>query len=297
MATSMTTHLQALLLALALSALQAPSVPRKSNPSAPVQDYVIGPEDIVKITVYGHEDLTQTIVVQPDGTFVYPLIGRVKASDMTPKELEKKLAVLLSQGFIRNPQVTVVVQEYRSQTIFVVGEVARPGAYPLPQSRTVIEAIARAGPTTPGAAAEAIIIRPRSAVSEPVLPSDLAVDEADSNPSKPRKKAEVIRVNIRDIQAGDLEKNILLMPNDTLFIPQAPRVYLSGEVRNPGAYPFAPGMTVRQTISLAGGFTEAASSGRIRVIREVGSQSKEAKIKLDDHVQPGDTIIVKAKWF
>jgi len=100
-----------------------------------------------------------------------------------------------------------------------------------------------------------------------------------------------------DLQAGDLTKNVLLRPNDTVFVPLAPKVFVSGEVRNPGAYPFAPGTTVRQAISLAGGLTEDGSSGRIRVVRTREGKSRELKIKIDDPIQPGDTIVVKAKLF
>jgi len=104
----------------------APAPAPAAAPNAGPADYLIGPSDILSVTVYGHPDLTQTLFVQPDGTFTFPLVGRVKGSDMTPAELEKKIVVLLSRGFIRNPQVTVVVQEYRSKTVYVVGEVARP---------------------------------------------------------------------------------------------------------------------------------------------------------------------------
>ena len=260
------------------------------SPSPSTTDYQIGPEDILKVTVYGHEDLTQTVVVQSDGTFVFPLIGRIKGGDLSPKELERKITVLLSTGFIRNPQVTVIVQEYRSKTIFVVGEIARPGTYPLSGSRTLVEALAKAGPPTANAGGEVVIVRPHGEVQGPVLPNQVGEGPASAS-------AEVIRVNMPDIQAGDLTKNILLRPNDTVFVPLAPKVFVSGEVRNPGAYPFASGTTVRQAISLAGGLTEDGSSGRIRVVRMVDGKSRELKIKLEDAVQPGDTIVVKSKLF
>jgi polysaccharide export outer membrane protein len=139
--------------------------------------------------------------VQPDGTFTFPLVGRVKGSDMTPAELEKKIAILLSRGFIRNPQVTVVVQEYRSKTVYVVGEVARPGPYPLSGRTTLVEVLAKAGPTT-AAGAEVVVVRPQQgvAVVGPVLPTEVAEGE-EAPPDKPR--AEVIRVNMTVIQAGD----------------------------------------------------------------------------------------------
>jgi polysaccharide export outer membrane protein len=270
---------------------QATAAELASQPprAASVQEYEIGAEDILRITVYGHNDLLQTVVVQSDGTFIFPLVGRIKAEGLTPKELEQKLAILLGEGFIRNPQVTVVVQEYRSKTVFVVGEVARPGSYPLSESRTVVEILSRAGPMLPSAGAEVVVVRPAAAVGGPVLP--------ESAGAAGHEQAEVIRVNMRDIQSGDLAQNVTLRPHDTVFVPQAPKVYVSGEVRLPGAYPMAPGTTVRQAISLAGGFNEEASTSRIEVVRLVDGKSRKVKVKLDDAVQPGDTVVVKQKLF
>jgi polysaccharide export outer membrane protein len=233
--------------------------------------------------------------VQPDGTFTFPLVGRVKGSDMTPAELEKKLVILLSRGFIRNPQVTVVVQEYRSKTVYVVGEVARPGPYPLSGKTSLVEVLAKAGPTT-NAGAEVVVVRPQQgvAVAGPVLPTEVAEGE-EAPPDKPR--AEVIRIAVGDIQAGELEKNLLLQPNDTVFVPQAPKVFVSGEVKSPGAYGWFPGMTTRQLISLAGGLTPDGSDGRLKVVRQAGGRSAEDKIKLDEPVKPGDTVVVRRRLF
>jgi polysaccharide export outer membrane protein len=258
-------------------------------------DYQIGPSDILSVTVYGHPDLTQTLFVQPDGTFTFPLVGRVKGSDMTPAELEKKLVILLSRGFIRNPQVTVVVQEYRSKTVYVVGEVARPGPYPLSGRTTLVEVLAKAGPT-PNAGAEVVVVRPRQgvAVAGPVLPTEVAEGE-EAPPDKPR--AEVIRVTVSDLQAGELEKNLLLQPNDTVYVPQAPKVFVTGEVKSPGAYGWFPGMTTRQLISVAGGLTPDGSDGRLKVVRQVRGKSEEDKIKLDEPVKPGDTVVVRRRLF
>jgi polysaccharide export outer membrane protein len=168
---------------------------RRPGPAPAAQtaqaDYQIGPSDILRVTVYGHEDLTQTILVQPDGTFTFPLVGRVKGSDMTPAELEKKIGILLARGFIRNPQVTVVVQEYRSKTVYVVGEVARPGPYPLAGRTTLVEVLAKAGPT-PNAGAEVVVVRPQQGarVDGPVLPTEVAEgEEARPTSRGPRSSA------------------------------------------------------------------------------------------------------------
>jgi polysaccharide export outer membrane protein len=286
-------------LALALALLVPAAAPATQAPAAVAQpapvDYQIGPQDILRITVYGHEDLTQSVLVQPDGTFTYPLVGRVKGSDMTPGELEKKIAILLARGFIRNPQVTVVVQEYRSKTVYVVGEVARPGPYPLAGRTTLVEVLAKAGPTT-AAGAEVVVVRPHkgAAVTGPVLPTEVAEGE-EAAEDKPR--AEVFRVAVSAIQEGDLEKNLELQPNDTVFVPQAPKVFVTGEVRSPGAYGWFPSMTTRQLISLAGGLTPDGSDGRLKVVRQVEGKSQEDKIKLDDPIKPGDTLVVRRRLF
>lgn len=277
---------------------QTPAAPAAAPVASPFPkfeeptEYTMGAEDIVRVSVLGHEDLTQTIVVQPDGTFIFPLIGRVKAGDLTPKELERKITTLLAQGYVRNPQVSVSVQEYRSKTVFVVGEVSRPGSFPLSGRMTVLELLAKAGPTA-AAGAEVVIVRPKGPVSGPIVPVDLTGAQTTDVSSQ----ADLIRINVHDIQMGQLDKNVLIHPNDTVFVTQAPRIFVTGEVRNPGAITFFPGVTVRKAINTAGGFSADAATGKIRVVREVEGKTKELKISIDDPVEPGDTIIVKAKLF
>jgi polysaccharide export outer membrane protein len=270
------------------AALQVPPGPVAADPAAPGtfaeeggRDYRIGPEDVLRIAVYGHPDLTQTVAVQADGSFVFPLLGRVPAADLAPPELERRLVLLLGRDYIREPQVAVTVQQYRSKVIFVVGEVARPGLYPLVGTRRLVEVLAKAGPMTERAGREVVIVRSRSAEARPVLPSEVAASEA----------AEVIRVDLRAIEAGDLDKNVALLPRDTVFVPAAPRVFVSGRVPDPGGFPFAPGTTVRQAIGLAGG--SARSASHVRVLREVEGRAREVSVGLDDLVQAGDTVVVR----
>jgi polysaccharide export outer membrane protein len=276
------------------SAAPAPQTPPPPVPipeEAAAADYQIGPQDILRVTVYGHDDLTQTVLVQPDGTFTFPLIGRVKASDNTPAELEKKIVTLLSRGYIRNPQVTVVVQEFRSKTVYVVGEVARPGPYPLAGHTTLVEVLAKAGPTA-NAGAEVVIVRPQkgASVSGPTLPTEMSGTGGGTAASP---QAQVFRVAVGQIEQGHLDQNITLEPNDTVFVPQAPRVFVTGEVRNAGAYGWFPGLSARQLISLAGGLTPDGSNSRLKVVR----QNKEQGIKLDAPIQPGDTLVVRRRLF
>jgi polysaccharide export outer membrane protein len=277
----------ALLLAAALQVPPGPVAADRAVPETSAEeagrDYRIGPEDVLRIAVYGHPDLTQTVAVQADGSFVFPLLGRVPAADLAPPELEGRLAELLGRDYIREPQVAVTVQEYRSKIVFVVGEVARPGLYPLVGTRRLVEVLAKAGPMTARAGSEVVIVRSRSAEARPVLPSEVGPPEAAA--------AEVIRVDLRAIEAGDLDKNVALLPRDTVFVPAAPRVFVSGRVSEPGGYPFTPGTTVRQAVGLAGG--SARSASRVRVLREVEGRAREVAVGLDDLVQANDTVVVR----
>jgi polysaccharide biosynthesis/export protein len=261
------------------------ATPTPAAPARSPNDYEVGVQDILKVAVYGHDDLTQTVVVQADGTFLFPLVGRVKASNHTTAELERKLQTLLSQGYIRNPQVTVSVQDYRSKNVYVVGEVSKPGPYPLTGAMNILELVSKAGLAAGTSVGEVLIVRPHAEVSGPTLPT-----QKDT-------QAEVIKVDLSRIQAGDISTNVALRPNDTVFVPPAPKVFVSGEVKNPGAYAFFPGMTARQLVSVAGGLTPQGSSGRLKVVRDDEGKPQEHGIKLDEAVEPGDTLVVRRKLF
>lgn len=248
-------------------------------------DYVIGPQDVLQISVYDQPNLSAKYAVEADGTFSFPLIGRIKAGGLTVREFEGELRKQLADGFFKDPQVTVAVAEYHSQRIFVVGEVAKPGTYPLVGGMTLIEALARAGSTTQSASHEAIIVRPKDGqeVTAAALPDETVA-------------AERIHVNVADLQSGQAP-NVPLRDGDTIFVPKADVVYVFGEVRNPGEYVIRRGTTLLQALSLAGGVTEYGSMGRTRIVRVVDGEKKEIRAKETDLVQTGDTIIVPERLF
>jgi polysaccharide export outer membrane protein len=251
---------------------------------APV-DYTVGPQDVLTITVYDQPDLSGKFKVEADGSFTYPLVGRVKASGLTLHTIEGDLMKRLSDGYIRNPQVTVGVETYQSQRIFIMGEVRAPGAYVLHGDMTIIEALSGAGSTTPAAADEITIVRPPPGKrAGPVMP-----EQADD--------ATVLRVNIRQMQEGDLSKNVTLKDGDTIIVPKAQGVYVFGQVKAPGAYAMDKGTTVLQALSLAGGVTDRGSTNRVKIVRTVDGKKKEIKARLTDLVEPGDTLIVAERFF
>lgn len=251
-----------------------------------VNNYVVGPQDVLMISLFDQQDLSGKYTVEADGTFTFPLIGRVKAGGLTLRSVEEALRKELSNGFFKNPQVSVAVEQYRSQRVFVVGEVRMPGTYPLTGDTTLIEALARAGSTTENAAGEVLIVRSRTAAK---------VDGPLSPEREPA--AEVIHVDIKELQSGRLSQNAQLRDSDTIFIPRAELVYMFGQVKDPGGFPLRKGTTVLQALSLAGGVTDRGATGRIRIARVVAGKRTELKATPEDVVQPGDTIIVPERFF
>ncbi|MGE0446188.1 MAG: polysaccharide biosynthesis/export family protein, partial [Vicinamibacterales bacterium] len=172
--------------------------------SAQVNNYIVGPQDVLTIGLFDQPELGGKYTVEADGTFTFPLIGRVKAGGLTLRQVEVELHRLLSDGFFKNPQVSVAVEQYRSQRVFVVGEVRTPGTYPLTGDMTLIEVLSRAGSATEAAGGEALIVRPKGAAraAGPAL-VDADTVAADEN-------TEVIRVDIKELQSGRLSQNVVL---------------------------------------------------------------------------------------
>jgi polysaccharide export outer membrane protein len=248
-------------------------------------DYQIGPQDVLTITVFGEADLSGKYTVEQDGTFTFPLVGRIKAGGLTLRDVEADLKKKLADGYLKNPQLTVSIETYRSQRILVMGEVRSPSEYQLTGDMTLLAALARAGGTLPSAGREAIIVRQRRHGGGAAAANSEFGD------------SEVIKIDLAELQAGNLALNIPLVDGDTITIPKAQSVFVSGQVRTPGAYAVDRGTTVLQVLSLAGGLTDRGAEGRIRIQRTVKGKKVELKAKPTDVVEPGDTIIVPEKFF
>jgi polysaccharide biosynthesis/export protein len=248
-------------------------------------DYVIGAQDVLTIQVYEQADLAGKYTVETDGTLSFPLIGRVKAGGLTLRGLEAELRAKLADGYFKNPQVSVGVEQYRSQRVFVMGEVRSPGPVALTGGMTLIEALARAGSTMPTSSGEVAIVRAPQGAKGPTLPGQ----EADA--------AEVFRATIRNLESGAMTQNIELRDGDTIFVPRAETIYVTGQVKNPGAYGIQKDTTVLQAVSLAGGATDNGAMNRVKISRSVKGQTVEVKVKLTDLVKPGDTIVVPERIF
>jgi polysaccharide export outer membrane protein len=269
--------LAAVLLLLRLPALAA---------QAQHQNYIVGPRDVLTVAVWAEPTLSGRFTVEADGTFTYPLIGRVNVANLTLKEIEQQLTSRLGEGLLKNPQVAVSIEQHASQMVFVVGEVRQPGSYPLNGDTTLMAILARAGSTAPTAAGEIVVVRPSA------RPGGAA------SPSMPDQEgaAEVLRIDMSELHTSALAQR-LLQNGDTVYVPRAETAYVFGQVRNPGAYPVQKNTTVLQALSLAGGLTERGSSSRVTIVRVMDGKPSTLKVKLTDLVRAGDTVVVAERFF
>lgn len=254
------------------------------------RDYVVGSQDVLNITSQDDPALSGKFTVEADLTFTFPLLGRVRAGGLTLREVESQLqAKLVEGGFFKEPQIMVSIEQYKSQKVFIVGEVRNPGAYALSGDMRLVEVLALAGSTLPTAAGEVVIV-PAGAESLVVLPGAVAEAEASGVP--------VVRVNLRELQNGAFQQNVQLAGGDTVFVLKAENIYVFGQVKNPGAYPLQQDVTtVLQGLALAGGVTDRGATSRVEIVRTVNGEQKKMKVKLDETLLPGDTIVVPQRFF
>ncbi len=271
--------------AFAQAAAPAPAVPPASEAAAPVAqilpgtDYVVGPLDVLNVRIYGEDKLSGKIRIDNDGSFPFEYLGRVKAEGMTTAQIETYLVKALGDGYLRNPQVSVEVIEYRSQSVFVTGEVRAPNKYMLPGNSTLMDVLTLAGSVTPNAGnwVQITHVRQGAEVLGPAASADYDV-----------------RVNLRDIQTGKAQ-NIKMRDGDTIFVPKAERVWVVGQVRNPQGVVHEEGMTVFEAIAAAGGITEKGSNSRIEIVRIENGQRKSIDAKQTDVLKPGDQVNVRTR--
>ena len=273
--------------AAAHAAAQAITAPPGPAPAAPSADaataapaYLVGPQDVLTITVYGEPALSGKFRVDSDGSFPYQYLDRVKAEGLTVAAIEAAMEKALGDGYLRNPQISVEVAEYRSQNVYVQGYVRSPGKYPLPANASLIDAIFLAGSTLPEAGNYVEIYHQGVAAS----PNTAAVGVRPPD----------IRVKLSDVQSGKAQR-ITIKDGDTILVPIAQRIFVIGQVRNPGAYAHDDEMTVFIAISLAGGITEKGSNSRISITRFVNGQFREIDAKQEDLLKPGDQVTVKPR--
>ncbi|MBN1225224.1 MAG: polysaccharide biosynthesis/export family protein [Candidatus Aminicenantes bacterium] len=238
------------------------SVPSLFSQEESRSDYKIGPKDELEISVTGWDEVSKTVRVSEDGKINLPYLGTIEVEGLTITQLERKLTELLEQDYIQNPQVTVFISKFLSKIVYVDGAVGNPGTYELRGRQYLMQIITQAGGLTPEAGKEIHVIRHHSDGTSDSL--KISIDDLYYKVNSD--------LNI-PLEAGD----IINVPFDKVI-----RVFVMGQVRNPGALEFKSSEmpTLLKAIAAAGGFAERASKGGVTIKRR-DETGKEITIKVN----------------
>jgi len=236
-------------------------------------DYRIGEEDLIRINVFDHPELSVDARVSKSGNITFPLLGQLKVAGLTTREMEQQLVTELEAGaYVRNPQVSVLITEYQSQKVAVMGQVAKPGQYSLAKENKVLDLLAQAGGVL----------------------NELAADQASLLRHDGTKQA----IDLHALFEGDPSQNPTVAAGDTIYVPKAPVFYIYGQVQRAGVYRLERNMTVYQAISAGGGLTARGSEHFLKVKRKDKSGVvRNISVKTRDVLQPDDVLTVPEGWF
>ncbi len=229
--------------------------------------------------------MSAEVTVNDNAQVTLPLIGTLKIGGFSPPAIEKLIAQRLKDGeYLRNPEVSVQVRQVRSQMISVLGEVLRPGRFPILGKLTVLDALATAGGLTPKADRTVFLLRRNGADGTPM--------NGDS-----QRKEIAIRLD-QLIDSGKEDLDVELKNDDVVFVAPQKVFYIHGEVRRPGAYPMEAELDVMRVLAISGGVTERGSLRRIRIHRKDANQKIQVLTPdLNAPIVNGDVVYVDERLF
>ena len=244
--------------------------------AATAADLPLGPGDVVKVSVYGNPDLSLETRVSEAGKISYPLVGQVAVSGLSTVAAEKKIAGLLERrGYLKKPQVNIIVPAVQSQTVSVLGQVNRPGRYPVEGKRSLMDMLAMAGGIATDGGDNVSLIRTRDGQTT-------------------RNDIDLVQM----MRAGQLGDDQLVAGSDIVFVERAPKFYIYGEVQRPGAIRLERAMTVTQALSAGGGLSlRGTERGLVIKRRDAQGQLQTIKARSDDLIEVDDVVYVKESWF
>jgi polysaccharide biosynthesis/export protein len=237
------------------------------------EDYRLGAGDLLKIAVFDHDELGIEARISQSGNITFPLIGQVPVAGLSTRDAELLLARrLIEGGFVKQPQVSVLVADYQSQKVSVMGQVAKPGQYPLDASKRVLDALALAGGVLNDTAAEDVTLV--------------------------RANGTRVVIDLQKLFDGDPAANLVVQDSDTVFVAHAPQFYIYGQVQHPGQYRLTRNTSISQAISIGGGLTPRGTQ-RGAIVKRVDAKGKEHKISVKDEdvLMPNDVLMIKASLF
>jgi polysaccharide export outer membrane protein len=246
-------------------------------PSPARAAYLLGPGDLLKITVFKNADLSLDVRVSDSGSIGYPLVGAVPVGGLTLDAAEKKIAKLLQDGgFVVNPQISILLTQGFDDLVSVIGEVNKSGRYSTEAAGGHLSGmLASAGGVSPAGSEVVTVIGARN--------------------GKPfRREVDIVKMS----SSGNAGEDIELFGGDTVFVRKQPLFYIYGQVQKPDQYPLQSGMTVMQALAAGGGVTgKGTQRGIVRHRRDATGKVKEESVSLDDDVQDKDVIYVKESLF
>ncbi len=258
--------------AYSLPAFAAPADPTGASPQV-VAQYVLGPEDQIKIWSLGMEEISdKPIRIDPSGDLDLPTVGRVHAGGLTLNQFKDALTIRFA-SLVRQPQVSVEIVEFGSQPVSVMGCVGKPDVIQLRGRKTLTEVISLAGGLTQTAGARVNITRP---MAEGAIPLPNAHPDSSGAFS-------VADVPVKELMAGDHPSlNITIKPHDTITIPPAQMVYVVGEVKKGGPVPLdQDGITTLHALAMAEGYDKDPKPSKAKIIRVVPGTNQRVDIAVD----------------
>lgn len=240
------------------------------------EDYKLSVGDLIRILVFQNPDLTLETRISESGTISYPLIGTARLGDLSIANAEKEVARQLQEGgFVRNPQVTIVLLQNRGNQIAVLGYVNKPGRFPLETNTRVSEMLAIAGGAT-------------------MTGADIAILTGTRNGQPFRKEIDIAAVFV-DSNSAD---NVLVQSGDSLYVPRASMFYVYGEVQRPGMYRIERNMTIQQALAVRGGPTPRGTELWLRVHRKNKEGVVETiSVSPSDPIRPDDVLYIREGLF
>jgi polysaccharide export outer membrane protein len=257
------------------------------------QEYKVGANDVLEVSIYDQPDLSRKITVLQDGTINFPLIGSIQVAGKSVSEISELIRELLEKDYLYNPYVTVTVKEFRSKKISVLGNVKEPGIYYLEGPTTLLDIISKAG-----------IIKSADSIGKIIIQHDTHAGREHNNTDN-----EITTIDLSELLIqGNRELNIYLRNGDNIYVPEANQFFILGEIRKPGLYNLTENLTILKAISIAGGFTEFANSKRISIIKADNGGEQKIYINVDDIIkkgmeaynpvlQAGDVVMVPKRFF
>ena len=238
----------------------------------------IGPGDTIRITVYQSPDLSMETRVNETGAISYPLLGRVQLAGLSVTAAEQHIASELKRrDFVKDPQVQIVVTQVRANQVNVLGQVGRPGRYPLDLTgMRLTEVLALAGGIVAGVGSDTVVV----------------TGQRDGHQF--RRDVDMPRL----FAPGNGAEDIVISPGDTIFVDRAPQIYLYGEIQHAGALRLERGMTVMQAIAAGGGATPRGTLKGLKVTRK-GADGKTQTLEptMEDTLRDGDVVYVRESLF